>query len=250
MSADEASVTAEDIANFPIPRLMEIPNPRPPILPEYQPDNTEFNFEMFQMFYSLVIFHLPDYDLDNIPAVDGTAPLSSANTTVAQALECEKPSPMMLEHIVRKFLIHCHSQFLDLTAEPVLSRIALFHNELMFASLMLHHHPSRLALTNYADMLLAETYDLFNATFEKKVNEEYWEAEKSVDVVISELLTKEIEKLRLLCEQSMEPLSRCVIRRALEKAPPPAAQKITAWAKENGITVASDVGGGDDRPKR
>jgi hypothetical protein len=125
---------------------------------------------------------------------------------------------MMLEHIVRKFLIHCHSQFLALTAEPALSRIAQFHNELVFTSVVLHHHQTRVALTNYADMLLAETYDLFNVTFEKRVNEEYWNADKSVEWVISEFLTMVVEKLGLVCEQSSDVLARCIVRRALEHA--------------------------------
>jgi hypothetical protein len=150
-------------SDFPISRLKSIPNPRPPILPEYQPDTTEFNFEMLSLFYSLVIFHLP--------AATDTVALSPASHTVAQALESEKPSPMF-EHIVRKFS-KCHSQFLDLTAEPVLSRIAQFHNELVFTSVVFHHHQIRPSLTNSADMLLAETYALFKATFENKVNEEY-----------------------------------------------------------------------------
>jgi hypothetical protein len=256
-SGDVDPGSQSEDASFPIPRLKAIPNPRPPILPDYQPDTTEFNFDMFQLFYSLVIFHLPAYDLDHIEPMSSSpdaAPLSNASQTVAQALDSEKPSPMILEHIVRKFLVHCHSQFLDLTAEPVLSRIAQFHNELVFTSMVLHQHPTKQALVNYADMLLAETYDLFNATFEEKVNEEYWGAEKSVDDVIGELLTKEVERLRLLAAESSEVLSRCIVRRALDRAPAAAVPKITAWAKDNGIAVAVDAAGGkpagEERAKR
>jgi hypothetical protein len=158
---------------------------------------------------------------------------------------------MMLEHIVRKFLVHCHSQFLALTAEPALLRIAQFHNEFVFASVVLHHHQTRVALTNYADMLLAETYELFNATFEKKVNEEDWNANKSVDLVISELLTMVVEKLRLMCEQPSEVLSRCIVRRALEYAPQAAVAKIAAWAKDDRIAVAAGAPPArKERPKR
>lgn len=67
MSGSDANPGSQsEDSSFPIPRLKAIPNPRPPILPEYQPDTTEFNFEMFQLFDSLVIFHLPAYDLEHI----------------------------------------------------------------------------------------------------------------------------------------------------------------------------------------
>jgi hypothetical protein len=175
-------------------------------------------------------------------------------------MDAPKQSPMMLEHIIRKFLIHCHSQFLDLTSDPVLSRIAQLHSELFFTTAILQHKQhTKPSLMNYADMLYAETYDLYNATFEQKVNSEYWDQDKPVEALISELLTKEIEKLRLLSPQSSEILSRCMVRRALERAPQAAIPKITTWAKDNGIAVAQDAavpaapGGrpaGEERAKR
>jgi hypothetical protein len=134
-----------------------------------------------------------------------------------QELEREVPSPLMLDHIVRKFLLHCHGQFLELTSSPVLAKISQLHNELQLASEVLTQHKVPPVIISYCDMIVAETYDLYNSEFAKTVNRDYWDAGQGVEVVIDQLLTKEIEKIRLLCKRSSErplldsPKAQCIL---------------------------------------
>jgi hypothetical protein len=228
--SESSNSQPDESASFPIPRMRCIPNPRPAIRPVYEPENSQFNFEMFQLFYSLVMFHLPAYDLGL------GIQISPALDTVGKALEQEVPSPLMLDHIVRKFLLHCHGQFLQLTSSPVLAKISQLHNELQLASEVLALHNVAPVIVNYCGMIVAETYDLYNSEFAKTVNRE-WDSGAAVEAVIDQLLTREIGKIKLLCNRSSECLLQCVIRRAIEKAPAAAVQKITDWAKTNNIPV-------------
>jgi hypothetical protein len=210
------------------------------MVPSYQPEAFQFNYEMFQLFFSLVMFHLPAYDLGQ------PVPISPALDTVGKALDHDHPSPIILEHIIRKFLIHCHEQFLQLTSMGVLSKISHLHNELYLASEVLSHK-ARPGLINYCDMLLAETYDLFNSEFAKRVNNDYWAQNKPVEAVIDELLTKEAEKIRVLCDKTIECLLQCIVKRSLDRAPQPAVQRIIQWAREQGVQLDKEteaLGGG------
>ncbi|OHT01871.1 hypothetical protein TRFO_31213 [Tritrichomonas foetus] len=226
----EDSSTNEEIGEFPIPRVNHISNPQPAIQPVYEPQNDQFNPELFQLFFSLVNFHLPAYDLSR------SQQFSPALETVGTAFEQESPvSPIMQEHIIRKFLIDCNSHMLELTSNPVLSKMAMLHNELFLASEFLRLHNASATLVNYCDMLMAETYDMFNSHFSKIVNEQFWDKGKAAEELINELLKKEIEKIRMLNNQSFEILSQCAIRRSVEKASAPNSQRIVSWAKDNEI---------------
>lgn len=232
MSVDEEQ--AQDYSSFPIPRMRSISNAKKAIAPTYSPSSKEFSPELFQLFFSLVNFHLPAYDLGQ------KLQFTPALETVGTAFEQEKsPSPRMQEHIVRKFLIECQHQLIQLTSKPVLSKIAMLHNELFLAAefMRLHKKEKQKPLLNFCDMLMAEVYDVFNSEFARVVNQQYWQAGKTAEEVINELLKKEIEKLRVFNNKSFEHLSQCAIRRALENSPAGAQQKILNWAKDNEITL-------------
>jgi hypothetical protein len=210
--------------------MAAIPNPKPVIQPLYESPTFQFNQDQFQLFFSLVNFHLPAYDLGQ------TQQYSPALETVGIAFEgAQQPQNVMQDHIIRKFLIDCHSQLLKLTSDPVVFKLAMLHNELFLASEFLRLHQS--PLVNYCDMLMAETYDLYNSTFSKTVNKQFWEAGRPVEDVINELLKKEIEQFRMLNNETFVLLSQCTIRRALDKAGTQAGQKIMLWAKENEIPI-------------
>jgi hypothetical protein len=221
----------DDPASFPIPRVRAIANPRPALQPEYENDSPQFNFELFQLFFSLVIYDLPAYELGN------STDITPALVTVGKALEPDGPSTIMLEHLVRKFLLSSQSHLLQLTSNPVLAKIAQLHHELYLASEILRPKKTQAELCQYADMLTGEVYDLFNSEFARKVNTEFWDAGKTAELVINELLTKEIERIRLLNPHSGNVLSLCAVQRALDKAPGPASQQITSWAKDNALIV-------------
>ncbi|KAK8890557.1 hypothetical protein M9Y10_035334 [Tritrichomonas musculus] len=227
--ADEFSA-GEDLSDFPIPRVSHISNPKPAIQPIYEPINDQFNPNLFQLFFSLVNYHIPAYDLSQIqqytPALD----------TVGNAFESEyENSPVLQEHIIRKFLVECHFQMLKLTSNPSLTKMEMLHNELFLASEFLRLHKASSTLIDYCEMLLAETYDMFNSQFAKTVNEQYWNKGKSAEELINELLKKEIENIRILNSNSFLALSQCSIRRSIEKAGAQNASKITDWAKNNQI---------------
>lgn len=229
LEEDLCNSQSEDLSNFPIPRVKCISNPKPAIQPTYTPQSEQFSPDLFQLFFSLVNFHLPAYDLSQ------NQQFSPALETVGTAFDQEDASPVMQEHIIRKFLIDCHQHLLALTSKPVLSKMAMLHNELFLASEFLRLHNTSSSLMNYCDMLMAETYDLFNSEFSKTVNKQFWAAGKSAEEVINELLKKEIEKIRMLNNQSFEQLSQIAIKRSIENAPANAGQRITAWAKDNEI---------------
>ena len=63
MEEELFSSQSEDLSNFPIPRVKCISNPKPAIQPTYTPQNEQFSPDLFQLFFSLVNFHLPAYDL-------------------------------------------------------------------------------------------------------------------------------------------------------------------------------------------
>jgi len=216
-------------SDFPIPRLRAIPNPKPAIQPTYDPQPTPFAPDLFQLFFSLVNYHLPAYDLGQntqySPAVEVVSTAVDGETTAV---------PIMHEHIFRKFLLEVHQQFLALTSKPVLSKIAKLHSELFLTSEVM---PSTTppALVQYCQMLMAEAYDLFNSVVTKTVSEDFWGKKKTVEEVINEFLKKEIEKIRIVNNHSFESLALCAIRRAVENAPGDGRQKIMTWAKDNSI---------------
>ena len=228
--------TPEDYSSFPIPRMRSISDPKPAIAPSYTPSSKEFSPELFQLFFSLVNFHLPAYDLGQ------NLQFTPALETVGTAFEQEKsPSPRMQEHIVRKFLIECQHQLIQLTSKPVLNKIAMLHNELSLAAEFMRLHKKKKEkqrpLLNFCDMLMAEAYDVFNSEFSRIVNQQYWGAGKTAEEVINDLLKKEIEKLRVFNNKSFECLSQCAIKRSIESSPAGAQQKILSWAKDNDIPL-------------
>lgn len=232
----------DDSEDFPIPRVARISNPKPAIQPEYEPANDQFNPDLFQLFFSLVNFYLKDYDLSSAqqfsPALEtvGTAfepPESDANNPSSKESK-DQPS-IMREHIIRKFLIECHSQFLKNTSKPNLSKIAFLYNELLLASDFLRSDCGNTSIVEYCDMLQAETYDLYNSIISQTINEEYWEKNKTAEELINEFLKKEIEYIRILNTDSFKLLSQCAIRRAIEKASPAHSQSILQWARDNKI---------------
>ena len=46
---------------FPIPRLMKIPNPKPALVPKYSALTEDFNYDLFQLYFSLVNYHVKSY---------------------------------------------------------------------------------------------------------------------------------------------------------------------------------------------
>jgi hypothetical protein len=219
----------DDPARFPIPRVRTIGNARPPLQPQYDSEIPPFNLDLFQQFYSLVAVDLPAYDLGS------RAQLSPALATVSKALEPEAPPSVMLDQLVRKFLLNCQSQFLQLSANPAITKIAQLHHELYTLSELIREKNIKPELTQYADMLTGEVYDLYDSEFAKRVNADYWGAGKSGEAVIAELLTKEIERVRLLNQHTGSILAVCAVQRSLDKADVNGGQAILNWAKQNGI---------------
>lgn len=226
---DDGSST-EDYSNFPIPRVSKISNPQPAIQPVFDKPHDVFNPTLFQLFFSLVNFHLPAYDLSQIDQY------SPALDTLGNAFEQEfQGAPVLQEHLIRTFLVECNSQMLKLSSSPSLQKLEMLHNELFLTSEFLRLHKTETSSIEYCEMLMAETYDMFNSFFAKTVNEQFWNNGKTVDQLISELLSPEIEHIRMLNNNSFMALSKCVIRRSLDNAGSQNGEKIIEWAKKNEI---------------
>lgn len=223
---------------FPIPRLSQITNPRPAIIPSYKPDIEQFNPDLFQLFYSLVNFNLPSYDLDN-NSNNNNQQFSAALENVGTAFEEQQSSPVLKEHIVRSFLIECQSQLMLLSSKPVLSKFEKLHHELFLTSEILHLHKVSDKLIDFCEMLMADTYDLFNSYFASIVKNQYWDQGKTATDLINELLKKEIGAIRLLNNQSFSVLSKCAITRSIENAGEANSNEIITWANQNEIPFQS-----------
>lgn len=259
MSVETIDDTSEDHSQiyeepFPIPRLMKIPNPKPALMPKYTALTEEFNYDLFQLYFSLVNYHIKSFDLnpneefspaletfctafdnegENEEGGEGKKKLDPKRLAEPECLICRN-------HIVRKFLIECQRKFFEQTAHPSLTKIAVLHNELFYASEVLRQHNPDPDMMNFCDMLMADTFDLYNAVIGDIINNRYWNAGKSVEELISDLLKKEILTIRNLNRDTFQRMSSCAIQRALDKAPPGYAGKIKGWAKDNEITFDGD----------
>lgn len=234
---------------FPIPRLMKIPNPKPALMPKYTALTEKFNYDLFQLYFSLVNYHVKSYDLN--PNEEFSPALETFCTAFDNEGDAEdgdegkkKLDPKRLAEpeciigrnlIVRKFLIECQKRFFELSSQPSLTKIAVLHNELFYASEVLRQHNPDPDMMNFCDMLMADTFDLYNAVIGNIINNQYWNAGKSVEDLINDVLKKEILTIRNLNRETFQRMSSCAIMRALDKAPAGQAGKIKGWAKDNEI---------------
>lgn len=252
-SSEEHSQVYEE--PFPIPRLMKISNPKPALVPKYTALVEEFNYDLFQLYFSLVNYHIKSYDLNPnqefSPALETfcTAFDNEGDNEEGQSEGKKKLDPKRLaepecvvgrNHVVRKFLLVCQKRFFELTAQPSLTKIAVLHNELFYASEVLRQHNPDQEMMNFCDMLMADTFDLYNAVIGDIINNQYWNAGKNVEELITDLLKKEILTIRNLNRETFQRMSSCAIQRALDKAPPGQAGKIRGWAKDNEIVFETD----------
>ena len=242
-SENGQAAPAED---FPIPRLNKVKNPKKALVPNYKPQAENFNPDLFQLYFSLVNFHLKSYDLNPnqefSPALETFCTAfddDMGNSTSKKIDPAALKQPESLEvknHMVRKFLIECQNQFFKLTTEQSLTKIAVLHNELFYASEVMRQHKPEKSLMDFCDMLIAETLDLYNAVISKIINDKYWGQNKTAEDLINELLKKEIVTIRNLNRESFSLLAQCIMNRALEKAPANQAAQIKSWAAKNDIS--------------
>ena len=240
--------TEGSVEPFPIPRLDRIKNPKKALMPNYKPKPETFNPDLFQLFFSLVNFHLKPYELN--PAQEFSAALETFCTAFddetesgekKQDVDPNSPECVVARNqIVRKFLLECQSQFFDLTSNPSLTKLAVLHNELFYASEVMRHHNPNPEMMNFCDMLMADTLDLYNSVIGKKINDEFWGAGKSAEELTNDLLKKEIVTIRNLNRETFQKMSQCAINRALEKAPSAQAGKIKQWAVQNDIITDNE----------
>lgn len=247
MNSEDENLSSEvQEEPFPIPRLSKITNPKPAILPEYKPIQNPFNGSLFQLYFSLVHFHLNPYDLLN-KSEEFSLALETLCTAYDDENENGEPRKDVetyqklsetiayKEHITRKFLLECQQVFFEQTVNPTLTKLCYLHNELYITSDVIRTACHNQSLVQFCDMLLADTFDLFNSTISKTINEEFWGKEKTADDLINDLLKKQIETIRKASGFTVNVLSRSCILRSLENAPKEQVGKIKAWANDNGI---------------
>lgn len=222
----------EDYTDFPIPRDFQIHDQKEPFQPGGYRETDDFNPVLFQHFFSLVNFHLPQYDLAQVDQY------SAALDTIRSSFDDEfKNSPILQEHIARKFLIESHFQMLDLTLQLSLSKIAMLHNELSLVSGLMKTNKTPNSLIEYCEMLIGEVYDIFDAQIAKTVKQQFWDVGKNADNVINEFIQPQIECLRILNTESYETLASCVVTRSMHHAGTQYSKKIAEWAKHNDIII-------------
>jgi hypothetical protein len=137
--------------------------------------------------------------------------------------------------MLRQFLQTCQAAFLGLVIQPKMVKASLLHNELFITSGLVKQRGLSVDMANYCDMLLAEVVDIYESIFANAISTKYWSKSKSVEEVISHLLTTELQIFRRLNDYSFKTLSASMIRRSLESAPPSAGPVIAKWCHENGI---------------
>lgn len=218
-------------SNFPIPRESNIQNPCSPMQPDYKPNIETFNTDLFQHFYSMANYHIPQYDLVKCQIHYRGIVFSPALEVVAESLDTSSSDNYLCQHIIRKYLIELHYQLISLTNNPQLFSIATLHNELKLANDYFIEHKLSGPLFQYCSMLLAETFDLYGSTVESHIYSSYWSDNLHADKLISDFLQPEIEKLRCFDPCTLEILESCMISRAKERAPQEEIAAINQWSR-------------------
>jgi hypothetical protein len=209
-----------------IARASAITNPRSVVVPAPDFPGVRFDSDLFHI-YSSVVKSCTD------PGLSFSGRIPMLLEVVKSTVKGDRPASCMRDSIIRKCLLTFQYELLWQSGRPILSQIAVLHNELLLISDLLTSVNS--SWRNFCDMLLGEAYDIYNAEVDKMIEKTLKKSNE--DGVLNGFCKDEIENLRLLCEKNFQILSSCIMRRFLEKASSQGAVKIENWAKQNGIVI-------------
>lgn len=226
---------------FPIPRLPKFEHSQNAIQPEYVPSSSPFDSKQIQLYYSLVNFQLSPYDPTPSPEVSLavetiTSSYDDTNNSSRDPNYNNYPDTKITREIMfRSLFLAAQNLLFEMSSTPSLTKLSYLHNDLFYATDVLRAYPHNDAVLSFGDMLLADTYDMYNSVISKIINDEYWTPGKTADELIDNLLTKELENVRKLSINTESILSRCIILRALELAPKESQATIKSFASRNKI---------------
>jgi hypothetical protein len=214
-----------------IAREWQISNPVPPFKPSTTRTKREFALPLFHALREMATTFLPAYEVDYhvIP--------SPVITFLQTAFEQPSTDSFIYELMVRHYLIAAQPVMLQFVTHPSTQRTAALHNDLVCVADLIKAKELSADSINFCDMLIAETFDIYQGTFSQVISANYWGKTKSADDVINGLFRKEMGLFRQLNPYSLKVLGSGMLRRAFDGAPPSALPTLTKWGQENGIDL-------------
>ena len=212
-----------------IPRDFKIVNPLPPVVPIYCPQPDDFSESGFIRAFQMVNCTIPELDLQN------PATLPEFTDSITELFNSEEKDRFMVETIVRSLILTIHKYYLTQIVQSSLTRLSSLHHVVYLLLQVFRENHIPEATIDFCEMLLADIADIFSCHVYEVVDQKFWAKTKTADDVISQFLSKEVAKLRLLNEYTYTVLSQNSVRKAIENGPASAAHKIMQWAAENNI---------------
>ncbi|EAY06700.1 hypothetical protein TVAG_211520 [Trichomonas vaginalis G3] len=216
--------------NFPIPRSDQIDNPCNPYIPDVQVEPKPMDVDKFKLLYH--ISHAQVTPPDENIALEHT----ELYQLLLQSFN-EGNDENLQEHIIRKYLLLAQSRFFELTNTKSLIQIGIMHGDLLDLAEKLDSSQKYPGLSDFCNMLLGETFDLFSSTISQIAKRQYWSQSASASDLISKVLQRELMNLRTTPVNNMMILSSCLVRRSIESAPENDRNTILEWAAKEHISV-------------
>lgn len=229
----ETTTTTETEANQ-IPREFKIANPLPPYTPTELPPLDEFPKDVFIDYNTFISQILPNFELD--PNVHE----SSAFQAVKSAFEKkESNSGLIHELFIRQYLLACHKILIKTMnqSHPSLTKLSLLHHELYQTSLVIKENNVKQELSDYCDMMMAETVDAYHNSFSDTIETHFWAKTKTVEDLIHSFLHKEFEKIRSLNPYTYKQLTCVALHKAIDSAPNSSVNTLLQWIKDQNLSL-------------
>ena len=226
----ESTTTGEAAANQ-IPREFKISNPLPPYVPKSLPALEEFPREQYRALDTFISTILPEYDLDI------SIHESPALQAIRKAFETNPGNSLINQLLIRQFLLACHNQLLKLMIKASLTKLSLLHHELYMVSEIMHDNQIQTELSDFCDMMMAESVDVYHNTFSDIVEQKFWSKTKTVDDLINTFLTKEFEKIRTLNPYTYKQLTSVALHKSIDSAPNSSVNTLLNWIKEQNLSL-------------
>lgn len=208
---------------------MELPELINSYEPNYEHNPENLNLELFQIYSNLVNLSNLDFEFTSEQIQ------SPFYILLIKSLEEYSQQDILIEFILRKYLIIIHNIIINISSTFKISSISLIYNELTNVFKEFQKININEKNFEYLNLLIGETLDLFNSKTNKIADENYWKLNKSSTEIIQEFLLKEIEILRLLSIETFQLLSNSLIKRSIETAPSYEESAILLWAKKENI---------------
>jgi len=231
LEGDQVEASETELQQQEIKREDRISNPMPAFSPQVLPRRDPPNRSQFQDYSKFIQDILPRHMSE---LVHGK---SEALQFMEASIQKDKNS-IISSLILHSFLLSCHSRQIDLVSSPSLTKLSFLHHELIQCSEIIHNDAETMQeMHDYCMMMVGDTADMYHSHFSDIAEQKFWGKTKTVQELVSMLLKKEFERLRLLNDHTFNQLSSLAIRKAIDSAPSSAVPELIKYAKQNKISL-------------